>query len=92
MDAMDDAARLERFFADLAEAAPAAPVTAAEAEELLDLARVVAHGVERRFAPVATYATGLALDADQPAEQRVARIRRVREAAEALAPPREGPR
>lgn len=86
---MDDDARLERFFADLAEVAPTAPVTTAEASELLDLARVVAHRVERRFAPVAAYATGLALDRDEPAEQRAGRIRRVREAAEGLTPPEE---
>lgn len=86
---MEDDARLERFFADLAETAPSAPVTALEARELLDLARVVAHGTERRFAPLATYAAGLALDASQPAEQRAARIRQVREAAERLAPPEE---
>lgn len=86
--AMDDA-RLDRFFTDLAEIAPTAPLSAEEAGELLDLARVVAHRVERRFAPLTTYATGLALDGDQPAEQRAARIRRVREAAEGLSPPEE---
>lgn len=86
---MDDDARLTRFFADLAEIAPNAPITAAEAGELLDLARVVAHRVERRFAPLTTYAAGLALDGDQPAEQRAACIRRVREAAETLTPPEE---
>lgn len=82
---MDDDARLERFFADLAEAGPSAPVSAVEAGELLDLARVVAHQVERRFAPVAAYAAGLALTANQPAEDRASRIRQVREAAERLA-------
>lgn len=87
--AMEDDARLARFFADLAEIAPNAPITATEAGELLDLARVVAHRVERRFAPLTTYAAGLALDGDQPTEQRAARIRRVREAAEALTPPEE---
>lgn len=86
---MDDDARLERFFADLSAAAPSAAVTAAEASELLDLARVVAHRIERRFAPVATYAAGLALDGSQPAEDRVARIRAVREAAEALPLPED---
>lgn len=87
--AMDDDARLERFFAELAEIAPTASITAVEAGELLELARVVAHRVERRFAPLTTYAVGLALDGDQPTAERAARIRRVREAAESLAPPEE---
>lgn len=87
--AMEDDARLEAFFADLAEIAPNTPITAAEAGEVLELARVVAHRVERRFAPLTSYAMGLALDGDQPTEERAARIRRIREAAEGLTPPEE---
>lgn len=75
---MDDDARLERFFTDLAAEAGTAPVTAAEAEELLDLARVVAHTVERKYAPLATYAAGLALDADLDPGDRATRIREIK--------------
>jgi hypothetical protein len=77
---MDDDARLEAFFADLAARTGTAPVTAEEAAELLDLARVVAHTVERKYAPLATYAAGLALDPDLPPDERTARIRAVKDA------------
>lgn len=77
---MDDADRLERFFADLATTAGTAPLSAGEAEELLDLARVVAHSVERKYAPLATYAVGLALEAGMDPDERAARIGAVKEA------------
>lgn len=77
---MDEDARLERFFTELAESADTAPVTAEEASELLDLARVVAHTVERKYAPLATYAVGLALDPSSEPRERAARIRAVKQA------------
>lgn len=50
------------------------PVEDDEAELVLDLARAVAHGWERRFAPLAAYALGVAADgADR--EDRLLRLR-----------------
>jgi hypothetical protein len=54
------------------------------AEELLELARVVAHSKERRFAPIATYTAGIAVERFQEskgadAEAVAAFIREVRE-------------
>ncbi|MEA2682090.1 MAG: hypothetical protein QOK05_418 [Chloroflexota bacterium] len=37
------------------------PLSAIEAETVLELARLVAHGTERRNAPLASYLTGLAV-------------------------------
>lgn len=64
------------------------------AEEVLELARVVSHTVERRFAPLAAFTAGVAaerlraskgaLDAGVAAEY----VREVREALEREAPPR----
>lgn len=51
---MDD--WLDRF----ADALAVPRLEAAEAEALLDLARVVAHGTERRNAPLATFLAGRA--------------------------------
>ena len=66
---------------------------AAVAEEILELARVVSHTVERRFAPLATFTAGVAaerlraskgtLDKDDAA----AYLREVREALEREAAP-----
>ena len=61
------------------------------AEELLELARVVAHTKERRFAPLATYTAGIAAERlseakGADAEAIAAFIREVREELE-----REGP-
>ena len=63
------------------------------AEEILELARVVSHTVERRFAPLATFTAGVAaerlraakgsLDSGVAAEY----VREVREALEREAPP-----
>lgn len=62
----------ETFLARLAEEAGTAVISAGEAQAVLDLARVVAHGVQRRFAPLTAYALGLALSADgEPAEREV---------------------
>jgi len=57
------------------------------AEELLDLARVVSHTKERRFAPLATYTAGVAVERlreakPEDAEAIAAFIREVREALE----------
>jgi hypothetical protein len=54
------------------------------AEELLELARVVAHTRERRFAPLAAYTAGIAVERlreakDMDAEEIAALIREVRE-------------
>jgi hypothetical protein len=54
------------------------------AEELLELARVVAHTKERRFAPLATYTAGMAVERlleakDADAEAIAAYIREIRE-------------
>jgi hypothetical protein len=67
---------------------------ASVAEEVLELARVVSHTVERRFAPLAAFTAGVAaerlraskgtLDAGAAA----AYVREVREALEREAPPR----
>jgi hypothetical protein len=61
------------------------------AQELLDLARVVSHTVERRFAPLASYTAGLAVERLQAAkhhdaEALAAYIREVREELEREAP------
>ena len=57
------------------------------AAELLELARVVSHTKERRFAPLATYTAGIAVERlrqakGEDAEATAALIREVREALE----------
>jgi hypothetical protein len=65
------------------------------AAELLELARVAAHTQERRFAPLASYLAGVAVErfreagGDPGPEAVSALIRSVREALEAEAPPTE---
>jgi len=61
------------------------------AEELLELARVVSHTKERRFAPLATYTAGIAAERLRVANELdpaeiAAYIREVREALEKEAP------
>jgi N-acetylglutamate synthase-like GNAT family acetyltransferase len=61
------------------------------AEELLELARVVAHTTERRFAPLASYTAGIAAERlreakAEDAEAIAAFIREVREELEREAP------
>jgi len=69
-------------------------LSAPVADELLELARVVAHGKERRFAPLATYTAGVAAErmrAEGADEARIAAtIREVREALERESPPANG--
>ena len=76
----------EAFFSKLAEATAAEPVSASEIDAVLDFTRVVAHTQERRFAPVASYALGLALGASDPAE-RVEIIRRAINAVQGMREP-----
>ena len=72
---------LERFFTTLHEHVGTAPVSAAEAGVILDLTRVVAHSAERRYAPIAAYAAGLALG-DTPPAEREPRLRAILAAVE----------
>ena len=51
------------FFERLAAEAGTPALQADESAAILDLARDVAHGSERRFAPLAAYAAGLAIGA-----------------------------
>lgn len=77
----------EAFFSTLAELTSAQPVSAAEIDAVLDFTRVVAHTQERRYAPVASYALGLALGAADPAE----RVEAIRHAISAVQGMRTGP-
>ena len=76
----DEAA--QEFFASLTETVGTPPLTSDEAEEILDLARVVAHGHERRFAPLAAYVVGRSLGDELEPEARARRLREVRSAVE----------
>ena len=73
----------EAFLSSLAEHAGAGNVSAPEIDAVLDFARVVAHTQERRYAPVASYALGLALGTAGPAA-RVEAIRRAITAVRAM--------
>ena len=63
------------------------------AEEVLELARVVSHTVERRFAPLATFTAGIAAERLRASKGSLdsgaaaAYVREVREALEREAPP-----
>lgn len=56
---MEDA--VEEHLARLAAAVGEPTLDDDEVEELLDLARVVAHGTERKLAPLSTFLAGLAV-------------------------------
>lgn len=64
------------------------------AEEVLELARVVSHTVERRFAPLAAFTAGVAAErlraskGSLGADAAAAYVREVREALEREAPPK----
>ena len=73
----------EAFFSKLAELTTAEPVSEPEIDAVLDFTRVVAHTQERRYAPVASYALGLALGTADPTE-RVEAIRRAIAAVQAM--------
>jgi hypothetical protein len=66
----------------------------AVADEILELARVVAHTRERRFAPLAAFTAGVAAERLRAAKGALepgaaaAYVREVREALESEAPPR----
>lgn len=70
---------LERY----AEMLGVAPLTEDEVAALLDLARDVAHGAERRFAPLSTFLAGVAAGAEG-SDDRPATIRRALADAEEL--------
>lgn len=53
--------QLEEFLAALSAEAGTPPLRSAECEEALRLVRVAAGSMERRYAPLAAYAAGLAL-------------------------------
>lgn len=61
----------------LADALGVSRLSAVEVEQVLDLARIVAHGTERRNAPLATYLAGRAAGAGRD-------VGSTRETAEAL--------
>ncbi|WP_434003283.1 DUF6457 domain-containing protein [Candidatus Dormibacter sp.] len=65
---------------------PAPRLTPDEARELLELARVVAHSSERRFAPLATYLAGCAAGRLASTEDAAVFIREVREELESEQP------
>jgi Domain of unknown function (DUF6457) len=75
---------LERYLAALAAEGGTPAAGPDEAAAVLDLARVVAHTAERRFAPASAYLAGLAAAAAAPAD-RAATIRALRDTARALA-------
>lgn len=75
---MESDQELARYFAALSAAGGTPPLSQDEVGAVLDLARVVAHTAERRFAPVSTYLAGLMVGAagatGDPAD-RAARLR-----------------
>lgn len=68
---------LEAYFARLGAEAGTPALSDAEADEVLDLTRVVAHTVERRYAPLAAYAAGLAIGTATDPAQRATRVREI---------------
>lgn len=79
----EDAAALESFFEALSQRTGTPPIGAEEASAVLDLARDVAHGSERRYAPIAAYVVGLSAGLSRAPLDPLSRARRVREVAEA---------
>lgn len=82
MSDLSEGSGIEQFFAELAQRTGTATVSAGEAGAVLELAREVAHNLERKYAPIATYALGLAVGAAEPAA-RIEAARRVIEAVKA---------
>lgn len=80
---MADDKALEAFFEALSQRTGTPPIGPDEAAAVLDLARDVAHGSERRFAPIAAYAVGLSAGLSRAPLDPRSRARRVREVAEA---------
>jgi hypothetical protein len=82
-----DLERCYEHLADIAAAQGIAPIETLSEEEttaVLDLARVVAHSVERKAAPLVCFSLGRAL-ADVDADARMARIRNVISSIETVA-------
>jgi hypothetical protein len=75
---------MTEFFAALAARAGTPALDEAEAEEVLLLAKVVAHTFERRFAPLAAYAAGLLIGAGTPPEERARAVTEIIDAARDL--------
>ncbi|WP_108666885.1 DUF6457 domain-containing protein [Euzebya rosea] len=65
----------DAFFAQLAALLGTPEITAEERTAVLDLTRVVAHGSERRYAPLTAWALALTLSAEDSADERTARVR-----------------
>lgn len=72
------------FLLALAEAAGTPRLAGDEATAVLALTREVAHGAERRLAPLAAYAAGLAIGAATDPVERAAQVRTITEAARPL--------
>jgi hypothetical protein len=82
---------MDRWLEELAEALGERPPAADEYGALLRLAREVAHGVERKFAPLSTFLVGAALGRRVAAgEPRGQAFADAVEAALGVIPPREG--
>ena len=81
---MDDDEALEEFFAALAERTGTPPLGPDEADQVLKLARLAAHRVERRYAPLTSYVLGIALGCSSESANALERTRRVRAFTEAL--------
>lgn len=79
-----DANALEQFFAALAERAGTPPLSREEAGAILHLTKVVAHGAERPYAPLAAYAAGLAIGAAVEPNERARRVAEVTVAVERM--------
>lgn len=88
-DRTDETAAERAWFSKLEALLDAPPIGEDEAGDVLDLARVVAHTTERRFAPLTAYAAGLALAAE-PTEGRRDRLRELVRALQAEATGRDG--
>jgi hypothetical protein len=71
-----EADRLETFLTELADRTGTRRLEEAEADAVLDLARIAAHQEERRFAPLTTYVAGLALGSST--HDRLGRAERIR--------------
>jgi hypothetical protein len=72
---MEDEDRLLAFLQAIADRTGTEPVKIEEADAVLDLARIVAHTHERRFAPLTTYLAGFVLGSAPDWETRSERLR-----------------
>lgn len=71
------------FFSNLSSLLGTPELGEEEQRAVLELTRLVAHGSERRFAPLTAYAVALTMDADSSTEDRTARVAEVMSALEA---------